>query len=135
MYFEPGKKFNTNGKLIAKLIEESGGVPIDLGTTVDKVKSIRQKIAHALTISDLVLTIGITSVGETDFVKTVRRSLGRPGIVAHGVKLDRGRVAGLAVLKGRPIVALPGPIQGAINAFIVFAYPLIFKTSFSEVRK
>jgi molybdopterin molybdotransferase len=123
--FEPGKKFNTNGKLIAKLIEESGGVPIDLGTTVDKVKSIRQKIAHALTISDLVLTIGGTSVGETDFVKTAIRSLGRPGIVAHGVKLDRGRVAGLAVLKGRPIVALPGPIQGAINAFIVFAYPLI----------
>jgi molybdopterin molybdotransferase len=123
--FESGKKFNTNGKLIAKLIEESGGSPVDLGTTVDEVNPIRQKIAHALNISDLVLTIGGTSVGESDLVKTAIRSLGRPGIIAHGLKLDRGRVAGVAVLKGTPILALPGPIQGAINAFIVLAYPLI----------
>ena len=43
----------------------------------------------------------------------------------HGVKLDRGRVTGLAALRSRPVIILPGPIQGAVNAFIVFAQPLI----------
>jgi molybdopterin biosynthesis enzyme len=31
----------------------------------------------------------------------------------------------LAALNGKPIIILPGPIQGAINAFIIFAYPLL----------
>ena len=41
------------------------------------------------------------------------------------MKLDRGRVAGVGVIKGKPIIILPGPIQGALNAFIVFGQPLI----------
>ncbi|HKG72157.1 MAG TPA: hypothetical protein VKA87_09660, partial [Nitrososphaeraceae archaeon] len=40
-------------------------------------------------------------------------------------KLDRGRVTGLGITKGKPIIIMPGPIQGAMNAFIVFAYPIL----------
>jgi len=47
------------------------------------------------------------------------------GILVHGVKLDRVRVTGLAALRNKPIIILPGPIQGAVNAFIIFAQPLI----------
>jgi molybdopterin biosynthesis enzyme len=43
----------------------------------------------------------------------------------HGIKVHRGRVMGVAVVAGKPVVILPGPIQGALNAFIVFGYPLI----------
>jgi molybdopterin molybdotransferase len=32
---------------------------------------------------------------------------------------------GIAVVERKPVVILPGPIQGALNAFIVFGYPLI----------
>jgi molybdopterin molybdotransferase/putative molybdopterin biosynthesis protein len=34
-------------------------------------------------------------------------------------------VTGLAALRGKPIIILPGPIQGAVNAFIVFVQPII----------
>ena len=64
-------------------------------------------------------------MGEHDVVEQSINSLGRPGVLAHGVKLDHGRVAGVGVLKGKPVILLPGPIQGAVNAFIVFAQPLL----------
>jgi molybdopterin biosynthesis enzyme len=51
--------------------------------------------------------------------------MGEPGIIVHGIKLDRGRVTGLAALRSKPIIILPGPVQGAVNAFIMFAQPLI----------
>jgi molybdopterin molybdotransferase len=46
-------------------------------------------------------------------------------MIANKVKLDRGRVAGVAAISEKPILVLPGPVQGALNAFIVFARPLI----------
>jgi molybdenum cofactor synthesis domain-containing protein len=124
-HIEPGQKFNTNSRVITKLIEEAGGLPIDFGITSDDINAIRQKLTSALNACDLVLTMAGTSVGKRDLVQTAINSLGKPGMVAHGIKLDRGRVAGVAVLKSKPIVALPGPIQGALNAFIVFVYPMI----------
>ena len=121
----PCKKFNTNSGVIARLILEAGGLPMDFGITSDDINAILQKLTNALVTCDLILTMGGTSVGKHDLVQMAISSLGRPGMIAHGIRLDRGRVAGLAVLKAKPIVCLPGPIQAALNAFIVFAYPMI----------
>jgi molybdopterin molybdotransferase/putative molybdopterin biosynthesis protein len=41
--------------------------------------------------------------------------------------MDRGRVAGVAAVRGKPIVMLPGPVQGAMNAFLLLALPLILR--------
>ena len=51
--------------------------------------------------------------------------MGKPGILADGIRLDTGRVTKIAVLKSKPIIILPGPVQGAINGFIVLAIPII----------
>ena len=124
-HIAPCHKFNTNSGVIARLILEAGGLPMDFGITSDDIKAILQKVSNALETCNLILTMGGTSVGKHDLVQMAINSLGKPGMIAHGIKLDRGRVTGLAVLKGKPIVCLPGPIQAALNAFIVFAYPII----------
>ena len=120
-----GKILNTNSRVISNLIEISGGTPLDLGITPDDIHKIKNKIKLALSESDMILTTGGSSVGLRDLVADSIGEIGKPGILVHGVKLDRGRVTGLAALRGRPIIILPGPIQGAVNAFIVFAQPLI----------
>jgi molybdopterin molybdotransferase len=119
------KIMNTNSHVISRLVQECGGVSLDLGVTPDNVNSIRKKIRLALEKTDMILTTAGSSVGEYDVVEQSINSLGRPGVLAHGVKLDRGRVAGVGVLKGKPVIILPGPIQGAVNAFIVFVQPLL----------
>jgi molybdenum cofactor synthesis domain-containing protein len=120
-----GKILNTNSRVISNLIEKLGGTPLDLGITPDNIHKIKNKIRLALSESDIILTTGGSSVGLRDLVAESIDEIGKGGILVHGVKLDRGRVTGLAALRGRPIIILPGPIQGAVNAFIVFAQPLI----------
>ncbi len=120
-----GKILNTNSTVISNLIEISGGIPLDLGITLDNIHKIKNKIRAALSKSDIILTTGGSSVGVRDLVAESINDIGKPGILVHGIKLDRGRVTGLATLRNRPVIILPGAIQGAVNAFIVFAQPLI----------
>lgn len=120
-----GKVLNTNSTVISNLIEISGGIPLDLGITLDNIYKIKNKIRAALSKSDIILTTGGSSVGVRDLVAESINDIGKPGILVHGIKLDRGRVTGLAALRNRPVIILPGPIQGTVNAFIVFAQPLI----------
>jgi molybdopterin molybdotransferase len=120
-----GKILNTNSRVISNLIETSGGTPLDLGITPDNIQKIKNKIRVALSESDIILTTGGSSVGLRDLVAESINDIEKPGILVHGVKLDRGRVTGLAALRRKPVIILPGPIQGAVNAFIVFAQPLI----------
>jgi molybdopterin molybdotransferase len=125
-YVKAGKVLDTHSGIISKLVEELGGLSFRMGITPDDIPKIRNKIENAMAQSmDLVLTLGGSSVGTYDLVETAINSMGKPTILFHGVKLDRGRVTGVAVIKGKPIIIMPGPIQGAVNAFIVFAYPII----------
>lgn len=125
-YVKSGKVLENHSGIISKLVEELGGIPFRMGIVPDDVTKIRNKIEKAISQSmDLILTLGGSSVGEHDLVETAIKSMGVPQIFFHGVKLDRGRVTGAAISKGRPIIIMPGPIQGAINAFIIFAYPII----------
>ncbi len=120
-----GKILNTNSRIISRLIEASGGLSLDLGVTKDNINELQRKIRLALVQSDIIITTGGSSVGARDLVAESINRLGKPGILVHGIKLDRGRVIGLAVLKSKPIIILPGPVQGAINGFIVFVLPLL----------
>jgi molybdopterin biosynthesis enzyme len=108
-----GKVLDTHSHIISGLVEELGGLSFRMGITADDIAKIRNKIESAMLKSmDLILTLGGSSVGK-------------PDVLFHGVKLDRGRVTGLGITKGKPIIIMPGPIQGAMNAFIVFAYPIL----------
>jgi len=120
-----GKIVNINSYILASLIRELGGDPIDMGITPDDHLILREKIKHALTFSDLLLTVGGTSAGKFDIVKSTISEMDPTALLASRIKLDRGRVAGIAALNGKPVIVLPGPIQGALNAFFVFARPLI----------
>jgi len=121
-----GKTLEKHSKIISKLVEEVGGIPFRMGIVPDDLKKIRNKVEQAISRSaDLILTLGGSSIGEHDLVEAAIKSMSVPQIFFHGIKLDRGRVTGVAISKGRPIIIMPGPIQGAINAFIVFACPVI----------
>ena len=121
-----GKVLDTHSHIISGLVEELGGSAFRMGITPDDIAKIRNKIKSAMLKSmDLILTLGGSSVGKYDLVEAAINSIGKPDLLFHGIKLDRGRVTGLGVTKGKPIIIMPGPIQGAMNAFIVFAYPLL----------
>jgi len=120
-----GKTLNTHAYTISSLVEQAGGKPVYLGIVPDNIDDIKKTISSGLEKSSIMVTIGGSSVGEADFVAEAVSTLGNPGIIAHGLKLHPGRVAGCGVIERKAVIILPGLIQSTINGFVYFVLPLI----------
>lgn len=119
---------NSHSPLFLSLLESLGCEPVDLGISPDDPARLFTKLKSGLQTCEMVLTTGGTSVGKLDVLGEAVRRL-RPSVSHHGIRMDRGRVTGVAVVKGRPLVMMPGPVQGAMNAFLLFAVPLARRLS------
>jgi len=64
-------------------------------------------------------------VGMRDFVPDAIINLGKPGVIVQGISLRPGAVSGFGIVKGKPIIMLPGHIGSCIAGFYLFAAPLI----------
>ncbi len=122
---EEDKVIASHSLTIAGIVEEVGGIPIIMGVAPDDPSKIREKLKDGLKRADLTITIGGCSVGEKDYIAGVIDSMGKPGVIVHGIKRKPGRVTGVGVVDGKPIVMLPGLIQSTIVGFYVFALPII----------
>ena len=126
---DPSKVRDSHSPIFANLIREVGGVVNSQVIVGDKIGPMTVAIRRALRSSDIVLTLGGTSLGEGDLVEQVLLNISKRSRIIHGVRMDRGRVAGIAAVQRKPVVMLPGPVQGAMNAFFLLALPLILKMS------
>ena len=119
-----GKTVESHSRIFLRLAEALGCIPLDMGIARDSPKALRTRIGTAIAQSDMLVTLGGTSAGKRDLVVSAVSAL-RPDALVHGLRLDRGRVTGLASVKGKPVLMLPGPIQAAANAFLVLGVPII----------
>jgi molybdopterin molybdotransferase len=121
-----GKVVESHSLLLEHLVDEAGGRATTPPIVPDERRALSRALKDALKRSEVVFTLAGSSVGEPDLVESTIRGFGRSTTaLVHGIKVNRGRVMGLAVVAGKPVIILPGPIQGALNAFIVLGYPLI----------
>lgn len=114
---------NDHAYIISELLRQLGAEPKILGIVPDDPERIRTKISDALRDADIIITIAGSSVGTKDFVPDVVESLGK--VVFHGVAMTPGKVTGIGVADGKPIVMLPGFLMSALAGFHVFAVPLL----------
>src|SRR2546427_10186191 len=124
---DPRKVRESHSPIFENLIREIGGVTSSREIVRDDLDRMSDAVERALGNSDIVLTLGGTSLGEADLVEQTLRRISKKSRIVHGIKMDRGRVAGIAAVRGKPVVMLPGPVQGAMNAFILLALPLILR--------
>jgi len=122
---EPSKVRESHSPVFENLIVEMGGVVSLREIVGDNIDRITEAIKRALRDSDLLLTLGGTSLGKADLVEQALSKVSKNSRIIHGVRMDRGRVAGIAAVIGKPVVMLPGPVQGAMNAFLLLALPLL----------
>jgi len=121
-----GKVVESHSLLLERLVREAGGSPATLPIAPDEKRALARALGGALKRSEIVFTLAGSSMGEPDLVESTIRGFGKATTaLVHGIRVNRGRVMGFAVVSGKPVVILPGPIQGALNAFIVLGYPLI----------
>ncbi|MGP8070447.1 MAG: gephyrin-like molybdotransferase Glp [Candidatus Bathyarchaeia archaeon] len=123
------KVVDVNRPIISAMLKELGAEPVDLGIVRDEPREIRQALLKGLRASDVVLVTAGSSVGKKDLVPSCINSLGRPGMLVHGIAMRPAMPTGLAVVNRKPIVSLPGFPVSAIVAFKTIVRPLLAKLS------
>lgn len=123
---EIGKVFDSNRPAIMAMVKSLGGEPLDLGIVRDDLETIKAKLVEGLT-ADMIAVSGATSVGEKDLLPEAVNSLGKPGVIVHGISMRPGRPTALAAVDGKPIILLPGFPVAAMIAFDVFVKPVILE--------
>jgi molybdenum cofactor synthesis domain-containing protein len=121
----PGKIPDVNRPILLNAVRELGGDPIDMGIAVDEFDKIHDKLKQAIEKADLILVTAGTSVGPGDLVPEIINSLGRPGMLVHGVAMRPSMPTGMGVVNDQPVVSLPGYPVSAYIAFLEFVPPLM----------
>ncbi|BDC19029.1 molybdopterin molybdenumtransferase MoeA [Acidianus sp. HS-5] len=128
---------SNNGKvdsitpILIPLLSYFGNVKY-LGVAKDNPADVEKFIEKASSF-DFIISIGGSSVGEKDYVKKV---IGKEGgkLLFEGVSVNVLKRGSLGLIKGKPILILPGQVISAITVFHEHGLHVISKMIGREIR-
>jgi molybdopterin molybdotransferase len=121
----PDKIINSNSYSVACQVMETGGEPIVTGIARDDPESMIEKMSQGLQ-TDVLITTGGVSVGDRDYVKEAISGLGGE-IKFWKVKMKPGKPVAFAIVRGKPVFALPGNPVAAMVAYEQFVRPALLR--------
>lgn len=121
----PGTVPDSNGMMLAALVQQMGAVAYRVGPVADDIESVRQVLEDQLVRADLMLVVGGISASSYEAIVEVANGLGTMDI--HRVAMLPGGAQGIGHLGDDrvPVLTLPGYPAAAFVSFEVFARPLI----------
>ena len=125
----PGQIRNTNAFALAALVAKAGAIPIVMDIVRDNYEALMATAQKALEIADIVVFSAGSSVSTRDMTSRVIDSLGKPGVLVHGVSLRPGKPTILAAVGRKPVFGLPGNPASAMITFGIFVTPAIYRLS------
>jgi molybdopterin molybdotransferase len=128
----PGQIRNTNAFALAALAAKAGAIPVVMDIVRDNYDSLKATAHNALELADVVVFSAGSSVSTRDMTARVIDSLGKPGVLVHGVSLRPGKPTILAAVGRKPVFGLPGNPASALITFGIFVTPAIHKLSGSS---
>jgi molybdopterin molybdotransferase len=133
----PGKIRDINSYTLSALIRRDGHLDCLVGIIPDEYDLLRDAARRAFTENDVVILSAGSSVSARDMTAQVIDSLGRPGVLVHGVSLKPGKPTVLAVCDGKPVFGLPGNPVSCMVTFGLFVSPTLslLSGSISPPRK
>ncbi|WP_236608821.1 molybdopterin biosynthesis protein [Thermacetogenium phaeum] len=122
---KPGDVIESNSRVLGGLVEEWGGEPVIAPVTVDDYELLKQRILEYLDRADLLAVIAGSSHGREDYTVPLFRELGE--VFVHGVAIRPGKPVSLGVIRGKPVIGVPGYPVSAALAFELFARPVVYR--------
>ncbi|HJV46258.1 MAG TPA: molybdopterin biosynthesis protein [Bacillota bacterium] len=118
-----GEIIEFNGTVFSAYLQEWGAEPVYRGIVKDEYEKIKEAVLDAVRDSDMVVMNAGSSAGTEDFTYHVVHELGV--VLTHGVATRPGKPVVIGLIKGKPIIGLPGyPVSAYLN-LEWFARPLI----------
>jgi molybdopterin molybdotransferase len=121
----PGQIRDINSYTLAALVRRAGHEPRLLGVIPDIYAELERAAQRALPESDVLILSAGSSVSLRDMTAQVINSLGRPGVLVHGVSLKPAKPTILAVCDGKPVFGLPGNPVSCMVSFDLFVAPTL----------
>ena len=122
----PGQIRDINSYTVAGLVEQAGGVPVLGGIIPDDFAALETAAANLLAQTDMLVMSAGSSVSVRDMTVQVIDGLGEPGVLLHGVATRPGKPTIVGVVKGKPVLGLPGNPVSAMVQFDMFGVPAIY---------
>lgn len=122
-----GENIQSNSVMLSAYWKQWGAEPVIYDIVPDDRDLLASAIDRAILENDVVIVNGGSSRGSEDFNSELLQE--RATFFAHGVKAVPGRPIGMAIINGKPVINVPGPMIAAglandwlIRALICHAY-------------
>jgi molybdopterin molybdotransferase len=122
-----GQVRDINTYTLSGLVSQANAVPVPYGIVKDNANALDNVARTALANAEIVVITSGSSISTRDMTANVISSLGKPGVLVHGVSLRPGKPTILAVVEGKPVFGLPGNPVSAMVVFDLFVQPAIFR--------
>ena len=119
----PGDIPEFNSIMLAAMVDEWGGSSCRQPPVRDDLEQIKKAIVDALHESDIIILNAGSSAGSEDFTSRAISDLGE--VVTHGVAIRPGHPIVLGIVKGKPVLGIPGYPVSAVVTMELFVRPLI----------
>lgn len=120
---EDGSIIESNSRMFENMVTVAGGVGHRFPPIIDNYEMIRDQVNAAVDNHDMVIVNAGSSAGTEDFTVHVLRELGE--VIVHGVSIKPGKPVILAIVRGKPVIGLPGYPVSAYIGFENFVQPVL----------
>lgn len=127
---EPGTELKVgdiidfNSRTFSAQVSDWGGIPKRYNIVKDDYAIIKQTVLKANEENDVVLINAGSSAGREDFTSSVISEVG--DLVIHGVAIKPGKPVMMGVIKGKPIIGIPGYPVSAYFVMEEIVKPIIY---------
>ncbi|MCS6933476.1 MAG: molybdopterin molybdotransferase MoeA [Acetobacteraceae bacterium] len=128
----PAQTYDANRFALLALLTRLPAEARDLGILPDRRDRTAAALAEAAAGHDLLLTTGGVSTGEEDHVRAAIEAGGR--LVFWRLAVKPGRPAAMGVVRGVPVVGLPGNPVAAFVTFLHLARPLLLRLAGARAK-
>ena len=119
-----GQVRDSNRWAIAGSLIALGCVPVQCPVAIDTPEALEATLRAALAGADAVVLTGGSSVGVRDLTPRVIDTLGKPGVIVHGLRVKPGKPTVFALVDGKPIIGLPGNPTSSLMILEAVAAPV-----------
>ncbi|MEM0286075.1 MAG: molybdopterin molybdotransferase MoeA, partial [Candidatus Methanomethyliaceae archaeon] len=126
-----GKTIDSTRPMIIELLKDLGCEVIDRGIIRDDYNEILNELKILSKNSDMIITIGGTSVGKRDLLpKIIEENF---SILFHGLAIKPGKPTSAGIIEDKLIIMLPGYPVAALIGFESLVIPLLYKWTGKEI--
>jgi len=130
-----GSIIESNSTMLKLCANDCGAVATDYQISPDDPDYLENLIHSHIKDFDMILLIGGSSAGDSDYTRAVIENAGQ--VLIHGVTIMPGKPVVLGDVQQKPVVGIPGYPVSAIVVFDQFIRPMIYNMlgTFDPMRK